>query len=64
MTLMVTISVPQAQSFGAKVEVIDQYGDKDPVVAQEVELQPGQCFQPYLTNCRSFKVTEIPLKKE
>lgn len=64
MTLMVTIAVPQGQSFGAKVEVIDQYGDKEPVVAQTQELQPGECFQPYLTSSRSFKVTEIPLKQK
>jgi len=62
MTLMVTIAVPQGQSFGAKVQVIDQYGDGPETVAQEIELQPGQCVQPYLTSSRSFKVVEIPLK--
>ena len=62
MTLNVTIAVPQGQSFGAKVEVIDQYGDKEPVVANTHELQPGECVQTYLTNSRSFKVSEIPYK--
>ena len=62
MTLSVTISVHPGQSFGAKVEVIDQYGDESPVIAQTIELQPGDCCQPYLTSNRSFKVSEIPFK--
>ena len=62
MTLNVTISVPQGQSFGAKIKVVDQYGEQPPVVAQEPELQPGGCVQTYLTSNRSFKVVEIPYK--
>ena len=62
MTLTVTIAVHQGQAFGAKVNVVEQYGEAPPVVASSQELQPGDCYQTYLTSCRKFEITEIPLK--
>lgn len=61
MTLQVVISVPNSQGFGAKVEVVDSISTGE-VIASTQELQPGECYQTYLTSTRSFKVTEIPFK--
>ena len=61
MTLQIVISVPQSQGFGAKVEVVDNISTGE-IVAATQELQPGECYQTYLTSTRSFRVTEIPFK--
>ena len=62
MTLNVTISVRQGQSYRAKLEVIDTYPpEATPVVASEVIIKPGECHDTYMTTTRSFKITELPL---
>ena len=64
MTLNVTVSVPQGQSFSCDVLTVDQYGDNPPVVASKNHLEPGQCVQVYLTSSRKLEIVEQPLNFE
>lgn len=61
MTLQVVISLPQSQSFSADVNVVDQFGENPPVIAQTQHLEPGQCFNTYLTSSRKIEIVEKPL---